>query len=141
SNIKLQKERYTTIETCRLAFPFERNRGPNRTTVAGVETELLVYHFIDDKLYRISAFFEQDGYSDVKRALSAKYGNPSSTNVHEYQNAYGATFSGESLSWHRGVSSIDFIERYSKYSALFFKHAELDSEAALRRPPADISDL
>jgi hypothetical protein len=46
----------------------------NSPTVAGVKTELLLYHFIDGKLYHISAFFPTDQFHLVSEAAVKKYG-------------------------------------------------------------------
>jgi len=52
----------------------EEEKSP---TVAGVKTELLLYQFVDGKLYRISAFFPTDMFHLVSEALTQKYNLPS----------------------------------------------------------------
>lgn len=46
----------------------------NSPTVAGVKTELLLYQFVDGKLFRISAFFATDQFHVVSEAAIKKYG-------------------------------------------------------------------
>jgi hypothetical protein len=46
----------------------------NSPTVAGVKTELLLYHFVDGQLFRISAFFPTDLFHLVSEAAVTKYG-------------------------------------------------------------------
>jgi hypothetical protein len=45
--------------------------------VAGVKTELLLYQFIDGKLFRIAASFATDQFHVVSEAALKKYGDPS----------------------------------------------------------------
>ena len=46
----------------------------NSPTVAGVKTELLLYHFIDGKLFRIAAHLPTDQFHVVSEAAIKKYG-------------------------------------------------------------------
>lgn len=46
----------------------------NSPTVAGVKTELLLYQFVDGKLYRIAALFPTDQFHVVSDAAVKKYG-------------------------------------------------------------------
>jgi hypothetical protein len=46
----------------------------NSPTVAGVKTELLLYQFVDCKLFRIAAFFPTDQFHIVSEAAVKKYG-------------------------------------------------------------------
>jgi hypothetical protein len=48
----------------------------NSPTVAGVKTELLLYQFVDGKLFRISASFPTDQFHIVSEAAVKKYGDP-----------------------------------------------------------------
>ena len=48
----------------------------NSPTVAGVKTELLLYQFVDGKLFRISASFPTDQFHVVSEAAVKKYGDP-----------------------------------------------------------------
>jgi hypothetical protein len=46
----------------------------NSPTVAGVKTELLLYQFVDGKLFRIAAFLPTDQFHVVSEAAIKKYG-------------------------------------------------------------------
>ena len=54
----------------RIDLPTENNSP----TVAGVKTELLLYHFIDGKLFRITAKLPTDQFHLVSEAAIKKYG-------------------------------------------------------------------
>jgi hypothetical protein len=49
----------------------------NSPTVGGVKTQLLLYHFLNGQLFRISAFFGTDQFHFVHEAAVEKYGEPS----------------------------------------------------------------
>lgn len=51
----------------------QENSSP---TIAGVQTESLLYQFIDGKLFQITARFPTEGFHLVHEALSEKYGAP-----------------------------------------------------------------
>lgn len=55
----------------------DRPEEENSPTVAGVKTDLLLYQFVDGKLYRISASFPTDMFHVVSEALTTKYHLPS----------------------------------------------------------------
>jgi hypothetical protein len=44
--------------------------------LAGVKTDLLLYQFVDGKLFRISAFFPTDLFHVVSDAVIQKFGPP-----------------------------------------------------------------
>ena len=46
----------------------------NSPSVAGVKTDLLLYQFVDGKLFRMSAFFPTDQFHVVSEAAVKKYG-------------------------------------------------------------------
>jgi hypothetical protein len=46
----------------------------NSPTVAGVKTELLLYQFVDGKLFRMAAFLPTDHFHIVSEAAIKKYG-------------------------------------------------------------------
>lgn len=58
------------IISARVDLPAE----DNSPTVAGVKTELLLYQFIDGKLFRIAAFLPTDQFHVVSEAAMKKYG-------------------------------------------------------------------
>lgn len=130
------------IVTCSISFPFEifRGEGP---TIAEVKVKLLVHHFIDGKLYQITALIPHSGYLDVKNGMIAKYGMPNITSDDEYQNRMGARFTGESLFWTNDVSSIRLKEYDGKLdiSSLLFAHNALGAIAIARFPEPTGDDL
>jgi hypothetical protein len=60
------------IINARIDLPAE----DNSPTVAGVKTELLLYQFIDGKLFRIMAYLPTDQFHFVSEAAVKKYGQP-----------------------------------------------------------------
>lgn len=60
---------------CSLDFPFERFRGREAPTVAGIDVEFLIYRFVDKRLFRISAFFDTRSFDSVRAALIERYGS------------------------------------------------------------------
>jgi hypothetical protein len=52
----------------------------NSPTIAGLKTDLLLYHFVDGQLFRISAFFATDQFHVVSDAVLKKYGPPTREN-------------------------------------------------------------
>jgi hypothetical protein len=130
------------IVNCSITFPFEAFRG-NAPTIADVKTELLVHHFVDGKLYRITAWLPHDGYLKVKMGLIAKEGDPDREETSTYQNSFGATFTGESLTWTNAVSTITLTERFGRLdtSALVFEHRELAAMVHSRTPAPTDEDL
>lgn len=127
------------IVTCRLNFLFEevrRRPGDLQTTVANVQTKILVYHFVDDRLFRITVWLPHDGFADVKSAMVEKFGPPKSLTKEAYQNAFGAKFDGETLAWDNGSSAAMLAERLGdvKTSGLVLVHKQLNETAESRRP-------
>lgn len=62
------------IVHARIDYP-EENNPP---TIAGVPTELVIYQFLDSKLFQITAFFGCDAFHQVGSALRTKFGAPHS---------------------------------------------------------------
>ena len=100
----------------------------NSPTVAGVKTELLLYQFVDGRLFRISAHFPTDLFHVVSDALVNKYGLP----VQE-------TKEPRQLGWENQLSSI-VLTRGTVHprtpSTLNLVHKELLASADSRTPQA-----
>jgi len=130
------------IVNCSITFLFEAFQG-DEPTIAEVKTTLLVHHFVDGMLYRITAWFPHDGYFKVKDGLIAKHGPSKQQETNSYQNRLGATFTGESLIWANAVSTIVLTERFGdlETSALIFAHRELSAIVAARTPKPTGDDL
>ncbi len=100
----------------------------NSPTVAGVKTELLLYHFIDGKLFRITAYLPTDQFHLVSEAAIKKYGPVTRENHRPRQ-----------LIWENPVASV-VLTRGSVHpreaSVLELVHKQLDELAASRAPSA-----
>jgi hypothetical protein len=73
NKVSLRAEPWHTqagIVNARIDLPAEENSP----TVAGVKTELLLYHFVDGKLFRIEALLPTDQFHIVSEAAIKKYG-------------------------------------------------------------------
>lgn len=116
---------------CRLDFPFERIQGNPPPTVAGVETQLLIYEFVDQQLFRIIALYSNDDFDTVCEALLAKYGTPTQEEDAKF------------FLWSNGVSTIAFKKGRLKrdQATLFFIHDQLADLAESRRPGPAVHDL
>jgi hypothetical protein len=100
----------------------------NSPTVAGVKTDLLLYQFVDGKLFRISALFATDLFHLVSEAVVNKFGRP----AHE-------TKQPREMIWENNVSQIR-LARGTVHprtpSSLHLVHKELLAAADSRMPKA-----
>jgi hypothetical protein len=100
----------------------------NSPTVAGVKTELLLYQFIDGKLFRIAAFLPTDQFHVFSEAAIKKYG-PVTHDIPKPRQ----------LVWENPVASIT-LSRGSVHprepSVLELVHKQLEQLAASRAPTA-----
>jgi hypothetical protein len=98
----------------------------NSPTVAGVKTELLLYQFVDGKLFRIAAFLPTDQFHLVSEAAIKKYGPVTRETQKPRQ-----------LVWDNPLASI-VLTRGSVHpreaSVLELVHKKLDELAASRTP-------
>lgn len=132
------------VVTCRTNFPFEeREHSGEAPTVAGVPTQILIYHFVDGRLFRITAWFEHENVQQVRAALIAKYGEAGRATPVEVQNRFGAKFKGTDFEWKRSGTSLELVEYFGSLetSSLVFVHDQLDALAESRRPGASTDDL
>src|SRR3954454_3414412 len=100
----------------------------NSPTVAGVKTELLVYHFIDGKLFRITAYLPTDQFHLVSEAAIRKYG-PVTRESHKPRQ----------LIWENAVSTVVLTRgtvHPREASVLELIHKRRDELAATRAPSA-----
>jgi hypothetical protein len=110
------------IVHARIELPSENNSP----TVAGVKTELLIYQFVDEQLYRITGLFDTEAYSVVRSTFSSKYGPP--TEEHN---------TPPEVVWQNNVSSIRLVRgavRPKKPSMIVYTHDELQRIVELRKP-------
>ncbi|HEX5470690.1 MAG TPA: hypothetical protein VFW73_02335 [Lacipirellulaceae bacterium] len=100
----------------------------NSPTIAGVKTDLLLYHFIDGKLFRISAYLPTDQFHVVSEAAIKKYG-PVTRETHKPRQ----------LIWENPWASV-ILTRGSVHpreaSVLELIHKQLDALATSRAPTA-----
>jgi len=69
--------------------------GKQLATIAGVKTELFLYHFIDGQLFRMTAKLPTDQFHLVSEAAVKKYGPPTRENQRPRQ-----------MIWENAVSSV-----------------------------------
>lgn len=117
-----------SIVNARTELPSE-NSSP---TIAGVKTELFLYHFVDERLYRMTALFDTEAFHLVREALVQKFGPPTRETKDPME-----------LKWVNFVSSIFLTRgtmRPKKWSSLVLEHHDLQ-EAADSRVPQRETDL
>jgi hypothetical protein len=112
------------IVSARVDLPAEENSP----TVAGVKTELLLYQFVDGKLFRMAAFLPTDQFHVVSEAAIRKYG-PVTRETHKPRQ----------LIWENPIASIT-LSRGNVHprepSILELVHKELADLAGSRTPTA-----
>ena len=101
-------------------------------TLAGVKTELFLYHFVDGQLFRITALFDTEAFHLVREAMVQKYGQPDDEIKDPME-----------LHWENLPSSLRLVRgtmRPKKVVVLAAVHHELQLLADERLPHRD-SDL
>jgi hypothetical protein len=78
-------------------------------TFAGLPVTEMV-SFYKGNLMSFYFQFPHDSYEQMRDAVKQKFGSPKESKQETYQNAYGATFTGESLIWTNEVSSVSVEE-------------------------------
>lgn len=120
--------RQAGIITARIDLPSE----DNSPTVAGVKTDLLLYQFIDGKLFRIAAFLPTDQFHLVSEAAIKKYGPVTRETQKPRQ-----------LIWENPIATV-VLTRGSVHpreaSILELTHKQLD-ELATSRTPTGAADI
>jgi hypothetical protein len=126
---------------CQPYFPFEASKGLTYT-IADVPTGAR-FSFFQGKLYAIDASFAADQFSRIKDALKAKYGPPTSEEKKEYQNGFGATYSGGVVVWDNPVSSITLVERCTNLnsSCVMLQHKALGKAVEAAKPTGTSTDI
>jgi hypothetical protein len=121
------------LTECQIYFPFEKAEGKAAETIANAPADLM-FEFVDGKLWGISAVFKQADFETVKKGFTEKFGDPKSSESKMYQNAFGATFSGQILGWNNGTSTILLIERNRNLntSSVQMEHTALAAIAKAR---------
>jgi hypothetical protein len=104
----------------------------NSPTIAGLKTDLLLYHFVDGVLFRISAYFATDQFHIVSDAVLKKYGPPTRENKQPRQ-----------LIWENPMAMIDLTRgsvhpRTASTLNLVHKQLMMMAESRAPRGAADI---
>jgi len=100
----------------------------NSPTLAGVQSDLYLYQFVDGQLFRISVWFATDQFHVISEAVAQKFGPPQ----HE-------TKQPRELLWENNVSQIILTRgtvHPRTYSTLHLVHTQLLSTAQSRAPKA-----
>ena len=98
----------------------------NPPTIAGVRTELFLYHFVDQKLFRMTVLFDTEAFHLIHNALVQKQGPPTRENKERME-----------MTWENGMSTIKLTRgaiRPKKASTLIFIHNQLQKSAEGRAP-------
>jgi len=124
--------------------PFEgfREAGITRCSTRIDIGGRLVFNFVDGKLAAMRVVFSGSQFSDLAEGLKKKWGEPTKTEVREYQNGFGAKREGLILWWNNGVSRIE-LRQYDGIldaSKLEITDSVLYPEFQ-RREPKDIPEV
>jgi hypothetical protein len=106
----------------RIDLPNE-SRSP---TIGGVDTERIIYQFVDSHLYRITAFFDTEQFHVIRKCIIKKYGQ-----------VQQETDRPAELIWKNNRSSIKLIRghvRPKRASLLHFVYDQLLKVAEQRKP-------
>jgi len=98
----------------------------NSPTIAGVKTELVLYHFVDGRLFRITVLFDTEAIHLIREAIVTKHGLPTSETKEPVE-----------IAWQNAVSTIRLVRgmmRPKKASMLVLMHHELQKSAEGRMP-------
>jgi hypothetical protein len=106
----------------RVELPSENNSP----TLAGVKTEMFLYHFVDGLLFRITVLFDTEAFHLVRDAMVEKYGPPTSEIKDPME-----------LAWENAPSSLRLVRgtmRPKRWSTVLAVHNELQLMADERLP-------
>jgi hypothetical protein len=84
--------------------------NPLGKVVMGSEAFWVHYWFYKETLFRIEFAVRAADYKIVSFGLESKFGKPTEVGSEKFQNAYGAAWTGETLTWHDGSKSIYAFE-------------------------------
>lgn len=129
---------------CRLHLPFHYTRdGVPRPTVGGIDTEMLLYRFVDGQLFKIMAIIGRDKFGELRGAVNQRYGEPSAQEAVQYSNLFGAEFDGVVEHWCREQTCLSLVERFAgnDQSALIYFHKDLVEIADAKDGSSDSSDF
>ena len=100
-------------------------------SISGIPAYRTVYYFSHEQLYKIESELPRSEYSNLRKLLIAKYGQPLTAKV-EYENRFGAEFVGERLLWHRNLSWMLIGELDSQSNNVRLVMADRRTELAIQ---------
>jgi phage FluMu protein Com len=98
----------------------------NSPTIAGVDTERILYQFVEDQLFRITAFFDTEQFHVIRECIIKKYGPPREESSQPTE-----------MIWRNRRSTIKLLRgtvRPKRASLLHFIHDELMQTAEQKKP-------
>ncbi|MEO1497685.1 MAG: hypothetical protein AAFV43_11105 [Planctomycetota bacterium] len=110
------------IVHARVELPSEHNPP----TIAGVPAQLLIYQFVDERLFQITAFLPTEGFTPVHAALLSRHGDPQHSS-HEPR----------VIQWWKLNTSLELMSgrlHPPEPAVVRFYHDELLAVAGSRRP-------
>jgi hypothetical protein len=110
------------LVNARVELPSENNSP----TIAGLKTDLFIYHFVDGRLFRMTVLFDTEAFHLIHNALVQKQGPPQRENKERME-----------IVWDNGVSTIKLTRgtmRPKKASTLLYIHNQLQKSAEGRAP-------
>lgn len=130
-----------TVQVCYSSIREEEKK--HAPTLAGIRSSSHRYMFVDSKLYHIVLVFPHSGFSEVEEAVTRTYGKSNSTTIDNYQNGFGAKFSGSRYNWDNTESTINLVERLESLENSFieFRHSELYKLVESRKAKIPKPDL
>jgi hypothetical protein len=96
-------------------------------TIVNRDAKSTLYKFLDGKLYSILIGFPHDGFNEAMATAQEKYGAQTAGTTEQYQNYFGAKFSGRSSIWIRR-GDVVFLKEYMD---------NLETSAMVMIDPAD----
>jgi len=126
--------------TTHFGFEYARKLGPS---IVNEKVKSLTHHFVDNKLFKITALLNHNSFHVVHLALSEKYGNPNDASRTTYTNSIGVKVSGLTSVWVNKDSKITITERYGMIdtSKLEYEHKSLSELVASRKPAPYKGDI
>ena len=89
--------------------------------IVGYQADIFSAHFIADKLVLASAYLTNDAYEATVGALRVKYGKEAFRRAETMQNAFGATYRNEIITWPRGQQLIEVRKHYEQPDKMFLR--------------------
>lgn len=98
-------ERASSDRTCEEPGGGPSGKMSDKGTFAGADAKIIFY-FYADKLHRIGVLVREINFDAAVKALTAKYGTPTKTEIEALQNQFGAIFPNHIYRWSPDGGSI-----------------------------------